>query len=105
MLQYHLHKSLPIATVLNQINLFFPSHSSCLRFVLILSFQLLVGLPSDLFALHFLTKIFLSISFDPHVSCPADLIHWLPDECSLRSTNGEAPHFGVSSILLLFCAP
>jgi hypothetical protein len=69
-----------------------------LRFVLIFNI--------DLFPVAFSQKSSCPFRFTPiFVANPADVIHWLPDECLLMSTNHETPHFGVSSILLVFHPP
>jgi hypothetical protein len=83
-------------------------HSLSLRFILMLSSQLYLGLPSSFFPPGFPTKIpstFLMVSM--HAICPSHVIffHLITLIILLKSTNYENLLYRISSSLQIFSTP
>jgi hypothetical protein len=60
---YHIHKCLPPVSILSQLDLVHPPISHILKSILLLFFNLGLGLPSYLFPLVFSTKTLYKLSF------------------------------------------
>jgi hypothetical protein len=71
-INYHVHNNSPLVFILNWSIQYIPSYLIFLRFILILSSHLYLGLPNCLFSHSYLTKMLYASAFYPmRVTCPA----------------------------------
>jgi len=76
-LYYRVNKSLPLAPILSHMNPFYLSHPISLRFILIVSSHLCLGLPSGLSPSGFPTKFCVSSHLSHYISTLPDHLIFL----------------------------
>jgi hypothetical protein len=81
----------------SRINPVYSPYSLFLRFIVLLSSHLHLGLPSSLFPLGLLTQITLCLSLRSHAFYITRFSIWSPSYCLARTTNVESPHCRILS--------